>query len=440
MTPPPDPGPGASQRTTEPGVVAIPIWSRPWFQFLLGATAVFVFLSFTLPPIFGLIYALRAVLTPVIFALVLAYIVNPVVTAMDRHLRLPRWLGTGILMAAAALTLLLAVIVAVPLLANQGSTLLLKLRDTYPKIIATYLEDPPAADTPDPPASDHPPLDSAAPADPDPDATAETDPDPTDSPLTRLLDTEQVQDLIQRTLGYAAAIDGATFANALMQTMDVGTSVVGTAISFTTYWLVFAMVAAFSFFFLSWQLGAFMDWFIPFIPVDHRDRTLSILSRMNRTVSAWLRGRLFQAFLLTVMLTVGWGIAGVPYWFLLGLLSGILGLVPYLIVVGWAIALTLTALDALSAGQFTWWILLWPTVVYVVAQAIDGWIVEPLVQGKATEMGTLTVLLVVMIGGTLGGLIGLLVAIPVAACIKILCTDLLLPYLRDLAAGRQSIV
>jgi len=99
----------------------------------------------------------------------------------------------------------------------------------------------------------------------------------------------------------------------------------------------------------------------------------------------------------------------------------------------------LTALDSMASPDgFRWMVLLLPTVVYVVAQTIDGWVVEPLVQGKATEMGTLTVLLVVMIGGSLGGLIGLLIAIPVAACIKILCVELLLPYLRDLAAGRRS--
>ena len=63
--------------------VDTPIWLRPWFQFLLGATALFIFLSFVIPPIAELVYAVRAVLTPVVFALVLAYIFNPLVTFMS---------------------------------------------------------------------------------------------------------------------------------------------------------------------------------------------------------------------------------------------------------------------------------------------------------------------------------------------------------------------
>jgi len=446
-----------------PAAVAVPIWLRPWFQFLLGATVVFVFLSFVLPPIAELVYAVRAVLTPVVFALVLAYIFNPLVTFMDQRMKIPRWGGTSIIMGAGLLMFLIGLVIAVPMLLEQSAQLIERLEKVYPKVVASVLdEEATVGDTADA-------LGTGANGDTVSDADEATEQmsdaaaaavdganqaideaanggdveaaeaEPEGSAFSRLIRSDRVQSLIKQAMVYVAEMDWGTVAKTVFSTMDVGSNVVGSAISLTTYWIVFAMVAAFTFFFLSWKLGEFGNWFIPFIPVDHRDRTLSVLARMDRTVSAWLRGRLFQAFLLSIMLTVGWGIAGVPYWFLLGVLCGVLGLVPYLIFIGWAIALLLTALDSMaSPGGFSWWVLLWPTVVYLIAQTIDGWVVEPLVQGKATEMGTLTVLLVVMIGGSLGGLIGLLIAIPVAACIKILCVELLLPYLRDIAAGRRS--
>jgi len=431
-----------------------PIWRRRWFQFLLGATAVFVFLSFVIPPIFGLIYAVRSVLTPVVFALVLAYIFNPLVTWMDRMLRIPRWGGTALIMGVGTLVLLVSLAVGVPVLVEQGSSLINKLRDAYPKVLASIAADTgaelPESMDEEPAAPQSPPEESAEPAEP---ATAATDgegvpgqpqaepgqPDQAESAFRKLLASEPVQKMLTASMTYLAELDWSTAATTALRTMDVGTSVVGSAISVTMYWLVFVMVAVFSFFFLSWKLEQFMDWFVPFIPINHRQRTLEILGRMDRTVSAWLRGRLVQALLLAIMLTVGWGVAGVPYWFLLGVISGVLGLVPYLIVVGWAVAMLLAALDSLSGGSFSWWVLLWPTLVYVIAQTIDGWVVEPLLQGKATEMGTLTVLLVVMIGGVLGGVLGLLVAIPVAACIKILCVELVLPKLRELAAEPSMI-
>ncbi len=467
---------GQSHRNTaaspDPADAASPIWRRRWFQFLLGATAVFIFLSFVLPPIFGLIYAVRSVLTPVVFALVLAYIFNPLVTWLDHKLRLPRWGGTALIMGLGTLVLLISLVVAVPVLVEQGSSLLLKLQEVYPRVIAQVLNEESAEVEPVPllPPPDAT-LDSSAvnesgaaeielliEAEKDKartrsaeeaskmvtEAAAEAAEDISatvtgehESSFGQLLRSEPIRRMIQGSMQFLANLELSALTTATVQTLDIGTGVVGSAISFTTYWLVFVMVAAFSFFFLSWKLDAFMMWFIPFIPIDHRERTLQILGRMDRTVSAWLRGRLVQALLLSIMLTVGWGIAGVPYWFLLGVVSGVLGLVPYLIIIGWGFAILLATLDALSNNTFSWWVLLWPTLVYVIAQTVDGWVVEPLLQGKATEMSTLTVLLVVLIGGTLGGLIGLLIAIPVAACVKILCVELVLPKLRELAAQKS---
>ena len=74
------------------------------------------------------------------------------------------------------------------------------------------------------------------------------------------------------------------------------------------------------------------------------------------------------------------------------------------------------------------------SIVYVIAQSLDGWVIEPLVQGKATGMDALTVLLVVLAGGALLGILGVVLAVPIAACIKILCQEILLPKLRNFAA------
>lgn len=450
-----DPG-RPNQPTDHDAPPEAPIWLRPWFQWVLGGLALFVFLSFLLPPVLGLLSQMQSVLTPVVFALVLAYIFNPLVTLLARRCKVPRWAGTGLIMAAAGIILLMAMAVAVPLLVDQSSQLILKLKEVYPKVVASVVEE----DGPETPADGGEPAHgTVAPGDaPDasggPDTTAPPngegiDPpappaDPGDgagvaddkSAFEQLLESEQVQTLINEAMAYVANLDWSTVASTSLQALDIGTGVVGSAISFTTYLIVFATIAAFSFFFLSWKLGEFKAWFVPFIPAQHKARTFEILGKMDRTVSAWLRGRLIQALLLSVMLTAGWAIAGVPYWFLLGVICGVLGLVPYLIFIGWAAAMLLASLDALAAGQFSIWVLVWPTVVYAIAQTIDGWVVEPLLQGKATEMGVLTVLLVVMIGGSLAGLIGLLAAIPVAACVKILMIELVLPKLRALAANQ----
>jgi len=111
--------------------------------------------------------------------------------------------------------------------------------------------------------------------------------------------------------------------------------------------------------------------------------------------------------------------------------------VPFAGVVGLVAAVALSVLDHLvqTDATLTWGVLLLPALVYAVAQGIDGWVVEPLVQGKATELDPLTVLLAVLIGGALLGILGLVIAIPVAACIRILGQELIVPKLREAAAS-----
>jgi predicted PurR-regulated permease PerM len=77
-------------------------------------------------------------------------------------------------------------------------------------------------------------------------------------------------------------------------------------------------------------------------------------------------------------------------------------------------------------------------VVYLIAQLADGWLVEPVVQGKATNLDPLTVMLAVIIGGSLAGLLGMLLAIPFAACGKILAREVILPELRQFAEGIKA--
>ncbi|MBX3371736.1 MAG: AI-2E family transporter, partial [Nitrospira sp.] len=62
-------------------------------------------------------------------------------------------------------------------------------------------------------------------------------------------------------------------------------------------------------------------------------------------------------------------------------------------------------------------------------------LLTPWVQSQSMEMNAVTVLIVVFIGGALGGFYGLLLAIPLAACIKILVQELVLPRLERRAAA-----
>ena len=250
------------------------------------------------------------------------------------------------------------------------------------------------------------------------------------------METDEAQKRIE---GWLTGFDWTSIdTSAIRKTLGVSAGVVFSGLSLLGYLAMAAVVTSFCFFFFTWKFEPLKAWFVPLIPTTYRGETLRIMGLMDQTVSAIVRGRLIQSLCVMGVLCIGWWIAGVPYWLLLGVLGGLLNLLPYAAVVAWPLAVALAVLDAATEGSGTTsalvWAAVWPTVVYVAAQSLDGWVVEPLVQGKATGMDPLTVLLVVLAGGALLGILGMILAIPAAACIKILSQEVLLPKLRAFAA------
>jgi predicted PurR-regulated permease PerM len=54
---------------------------------------------------------------------------------------------------------------------------------------------------------------------------------------------------------------------------------------------------------------------------------------MDDAVGDFFRGRLLIALIMGILLSAGWFLTGVPYWFLLGMLTGLLNIVPYLSII-----------------------------------------------------------------------------------------------------------
>jgi len=124
----------------------------------------------------------------------------------------------------------------------------------------------------------------------------------------------------------------------------------------------------------------------------------------------------------------------VPYWFLLGLGTGVLSLIPYAATLGWPMAVFMKYLEvstSQSLASVDWMaVAFWPSLVYGVVQILEGWVLTPWIQRQSTDLSAVTILLVVLIGGALAGVYGLIVAIPLTACLKILLKELLVPTIK----------
>jgi len=367
------------------------VWQRMWFQWVLGTIVFFLFLSFVLPPIFWVIGRLSPVLTPVLLGLGLAYLFNPLTAWAERRHGIRRPMSAGVVLALAVLVLLATVPMIIVSAIEQGAVLIEKF-PTYAQTVLGWL----GSDTQD----------------------AE----------------QRVRDFID-SLDWTK-VDSATATKAL----GVGAGAIFTGLSFAASAAIFVLVTAFCFFVFSWKFEELKAWFAAFVPKPYREETFRIMGKMDLTISAIVRGRLVQSLVIMVVLSVGWSLTGVQYWLLVGVLGGVLNLLPFAAVLSWPLAVILAVMDKANGGTMAIvGAIIWPSVVYIIAQAMDGWVVEPLVQGKATGMDALTVLLVVLAGGALMGILGVVLAVPVAACIKILSQELLLPKLRSLAENPPDI-
>ncbi len=201
-----------------------------------------------------------------------------------------------------------------------------------------------------------------------------------------------------------------------------------------------AFLTAFFFFFFSTSYQRVLDFAQGLLPSQNRERIVDLVQKFDRVISGFIRGRLLIALIQSAFFTIGYWIIGVPVPLIIGPIVGFLSIVPYLALVG--IPVTIIGLALVSSGQGIqsawWWVIFAPMVVYYIGQALDDYILTPVIQGKSTDMDTPTILFASIAGGVLLGVFGLLIAIPIAACLKIVIREVLWPRFREWRDGRAK--
>ena len=200
-----------------------------------------------------------------------------------------------------------------------------------------------------------------------------------------------------------------------------------------------AFLIPFYFYYVSVHWPAITGFLAQLIPHARRDSVLEILDEMDRAVAGFVRGRIVICAVMGAMFAIGWQMCGVPYGIALGLLTGALSIVPYLGGIGLPFALGLLVADQFtleeSARMSIIAMLLWPTAVFIVVQTIEGYLLTPIIAGKATNLDPVTIVVAILAGGSVAGVYGMLLAIPIAACGKIAAKRMLLPRVKAWARG-----
>ena len=404
--------------------------------------------------IFYLGYAMRTVTVPLLVAFGLAYLVEPVVHALCRRFGLSRTAAVGTLMGTAGVALVAVLALMVPIVVGQSASFITSLRQGRFNAAVDRLEQLV-------PAEYRPEVERAkawfqSNARPTPvgetakQAEAEAEKDavranPTEARAEARVEADALQRAVAAELdrrgignasGTAAPGGGLQWASVLGASAE---QVLMTALDVLAFGFLVALVP-FYFWFFSINFPAALDFLRGLLPVTHREQALKLAADMDRAVSGFVRGRIVVSTIMGILIAVGWKFFGVPYAITLGVVVGVFSLVPYLSVVGLPIAIALLAVDQLALPEterMTWlWILLGPALVYGIVQFLEGYVLIPLIAGKATDLDPVSIFVAVLAGAAIAGVYGMLLSIPAAACLKIYLREVVMPRLRAWSSGQ----
>ena len=227
------------------------------------------------------------------------------------------------------------------------------------------------------------------------------------------IDREQVNALVEqmqaRILGFVIGQSQSIF-NA------IGSSARGAFSVFTT-----GVIILFLTFFLLNSGRQMKKAFIQIVPNRFFEVALVLIQGLDRQLGDYLRSRLIQTVIISIIAAIGYWILGLRFALLIGIIAGLANLIPYIgPFIGAIPAIIVVFLDSrFGLG----WSLLAVITLTLIIQIIDNAIITPLIIGKSVELGPVTTIVVVLLGEQLLGLIGLLMAVPIAAMCKLIIEE-----------------
>ncbi len=322
--------------------------------------------------ILWVLYLLKPVVVPFVAAFLIAYLFSPLVNVLHR-IGLARWLSISIVFIGIGIVVTLVMWYLVPLVWQQ----LMYARDSIPAgihwINYTFL----------PWLSDSFNL-----------VPMEIDTDQISSVVMDYVQTNYSADSIQAML-LKLAQSGLNF-------IQIG----GT--------IVLIPIIAF-YFLLDWD--RMLDSLRRLIPRPYEKTTLTIVSECHSVLGAFVKGQFLVMVLLGVVYAVGLQLIGLEIGLIIGMIAGLCSIIPYL---GFAVGIIAAVIATFFQFGIDWWQLVLVGIVFMVGQAVEGYILQPFLLGDKIGLSPVAVVFAVLAGAQLAGFLGMLIALPVAAVIVVL--------------------
>ena len=160
------------------------------------------------------------------------------------------------------------------------------------------------------------------------------------------------------------------------------------------------------------------------VPPTYRPRVTRVAQEVDARLTAFVRGQVTVSAIMAGLYSAGLLVVGIDLAIPVGVLSGLLFVVPYL---GTAVGLVLGTILALLKFGISWQ-LLGVIIVFIVVQVIEGYLLTPRIVGEQVGLHPLVVMVALIVGGSLLGIWGMLLAIPVTAVLSVFGREWIVLY------------
>ena len=148
------------------------------------------------------------------------------------------------------------------------------------------------------------------------------------------------------------------------------------------------------------------------VPTGYEDKTLEVYYRTREKIGGWLYGQIFLSLSVGVAIFLGLWIIGVKYSLLIGILAGLLEIVPFVgPILSGAIAFLIAISQSFNAGIYTFFL-------FLLIQQAEGVLLVPIFMKLTTNLHPALILISLLVGAKLLGLVGLIIAVPVAVALQ----------------------
>jgi len=303
--------------------------------------------------VFAFLYFLSSILTPFLFGALLAYFINPVVRMLERH-HIPHLISVVLVFISFFCATTLIVLILYPITVQQINNFIAFLPAMYEWLQSKVLPW-----------------------------------------LNQYLDMETVKSAIPVTL---------TNTRMVVETfLKSGVAVVQT--------IVEVLLTAVVTFYLLRDWDKVIKHFKELIPNAYTSTVIKLANDCDAVLSAFIRGQLLVILCLLLFYSLALLLIGLQFGFIIGLIGGLLSIVPYL---GSAFVLIASLIAAFLQSGFDHLMLL-VIIVFLIGQSIEGYILTPYLIGDRIGLHPVAIIFAVMAGGALFGFFGVLLALPTAA-------------------------